>query len=112
MRVRSVASWQPLPENICGRLASGEDLVAAGIADARMGGDLPENAEASAGPYIAVWAQQDPEGYPLQAIDIIKGYVDGAGEGKVRVFNSQATTSQPVNLPARESCAVEVGNHP
>ncbi len=112
LRIRSIASWDPLPQNICDRLATGEDLIATGqVAGARMGGDLPPAVE-GAKPHFAVWAQQDPEGYPLQSVDIIKGYVDANGEGKVRVHNGVVTTSQTVSRPSMQDCSVEVGQHP
>ena len=112
IRIRTIASWEPLPANICERLATGEDLIANGeIVGARMGDTLKGAAQGDA-PYIAVWAQQDPDGNPLQAIDLIKGYVDEAGEAKVRVFNEVVKTQQAVNRPSMQSCAVEVGNHP
>lgn len=110
IRIRSIASWAPLPANICERLASGEDLIASGeIAGARMGDTLPAP---GAVPHIAVWAQQDPEGHPLQGLDLIKGYVDQDGQARVRVFNDVVKTAHPVNRPNRQSCAVEVGHHP
>ncbi len=112
IRIRTIASWEPLPANICARLATGEDLIANGeIAGARMGDTLAAAQQAGA-PHIAVWAQQDPDGYPLQAVDLIKGYVDPAGEAKVRVFNDVVKTQQAVNRPSMQTCAVEVGNHP
>lgn len=114
LRVRSVASWQPLPDDICRRLASGEDLTAAPDlpAAAIMGGDLPARAAGSPGPYLAVWAEQDPEGHPLQQIDLVKGYINAAGEPKVRVFNAAVATGAPVGRPDPDSCAVAVGAHP
>lgn len=111
IRVRTIASWEPLPDNICALLASGRDLIDSGeINGARMGDQLEVNSAGA--PHIAVWAQQDPDGYPLQAIDLIKGYVDEAGEARVRVFNDVARTAHAVNLPSMQSCAVEVGQHP
>lgn len=112
IRIRSIASFEPLPANICERLATGEDLIANGeVSGARMGGTL-SGAQTGDAPYVAVWAQQDPDGHPLQAIDLVKGYVDEAGEARVRVFNDVVKTQHPVNRPAMESCAVEVGSHP
>lgn len=112
IRVRSVASFSPLPDDICQRLASGEDLPAASDLPpvTMMGGDLPAGVDGA--PYIAVWAQQDPEGYPLQQIDLVKGFVDAQGEARVRVYNALAATAAPVSRPDPLSCAVAVGAHP
>lgn len=113
LRIRSVASWDPLPENICARLASGEDLTAApDLTAVPMGGDLPPNPQATGGPHLAVWAEQDPEGAPLQQIDLIKGYLDGNDEPKVRFFDGIERTSRPVRRPDPTTCAVPVDGHP
>ncbi len=114
LRIRSIASWQPLPADICAQLASGRDLIGGQIVSegAAMGGDLPPPPAGAGAPYLAVYAVQDPEGYPLQQLDLIKGYINMAGEPKLRVYSAVAATTQPVNLPSPESCAVEVGNHP
>lgn len=113
MRVRSIASWQPLPADVCERLGNGEDLVASGAVTeaARMGGDLPAQV-GNAGPYIAVWAEQDPEGAPLQQIDLIKGFLNSDDEPKVLAMNAMVKTPNPVSLPSQSSCAVPVDNHP
>lgn len=113
IRVRSIASWEPLPANICDRLATGEDLATNGTINqaAAMGGTLPA-ASGNTGPYIAVWAEQDPDAAPLQQIDLIKGYVDQNDEAKVLAINNVVRTSAPVIPPRFEDCAVAVDNHP
>lgn len=114
MRIRSVASWEPLPDNICSRLGSGEDLSQARDLQpiTLMGGDLPADHARAAGPYLAVWAEQDPEGNPLQQIDLIKGYLNADGEPKVRFFDGLVRTADPVSRPDPNTCAVAVQNHP
>ena len=59
-----------------------------------------------------MWAQQDPENYPLQRIDIVKGYVDASGKPRVRVFENVVRTKSPVKRPSMSDCSVEIGNHP
>lgn len=110
IKVRSVGGWS-LPANICQRLAGGENPVDTGeIPGALMGGDLPLPATGS--PNIAVWAQQDPENYPLQRIDIVKGYVDAEGKPRVRVYENVAHTTDTVTRPSMSDCSVKVGRHP
>ncbi|MDD9893421.1 MAG: DUF3604 domain-containing protein, partial [Gammaproteobacteria bacterium] len=113
IRVRSVASWEPLPDNICDRLASGEDLTGEGGLNqaAPMGGTLPENTSGQ-GPHIAVWAEQDPDAAPLQQIDIIKGFLNEDNEPKVLPLNSIVRTEASVIPPRFSDCAVAIDNHP
>lgn len=113
IRVRSIASWQPLPAGICSRLSSGEDLVGTGaVTDAAaMGGDLPA-ATSQEGPYIAVWAEQDPDGIPLQQIDLVKGFINASNEPKILVINNLVRTASPVSPPRFNDCAVATDNHP
>lgn len=111
IKVRMVGAWN-LPTNICDRLAAGDNPVDTGEVPggALMGGDLPLPAKGA--PRIAVWAQQDPENYPLQRIDIVKGYVDASGKPRVRVFENVVRTKAPVKRPSMDDCSVEIGNHP
>lgn len=110
IKLRSVGGWT-LPANICDRLAGGDNPVESGeIAGALMGGDLPLPAIGS--PKIAVWAQQDPENYPLQRIDIVKGFVDGEGKPRVKVYENVVHTTDTVTRPSMSDCRVRVGTHP
>jgi len=116
MRIRTIATWTEPPADICDRLAAGENPVDTGaIAGARMGGDLPARAGATA-PWIVAWAMQDPggarPGLPLQRIDLIKGTVDEAGEPQVEVIPGVAKTSAAVQPPSRVDCSVNAGAHP
>lgn len=54
---------------------------------------------------------RDPEGHPLQALQIVKGWVDHSGEQRIRVYTI-AETDDTVRQPARASCAVFAGEHP
>ncbi len=68
-----------------------------------MGSDLPRAQGASA-PTFAVWALRDPEGGPLQRVQIVKGWLDGrktreqvfdvaGGEGAASVDTATCETS-------------------
>ncbi len=110
MKVRTIGAWN-MPANICDSLAAGVNPVDAGtVQGALMGGDLPLPAQGA--PKIAVWALQDPENHPLQAIDIVKGYVDAQGKPRVRVFERVAHTNAAVQRPSMTDCSVPAGNHP
>lgn len=110
IKVRTVGGWQ-LPNDICDQLAAGKNPVDTGeVPGAIMGGNLP--LPASGAPKIAVWAQQDPENYPLQSIDIVKGYVDAGGKPRVKVFQNVAHTTDTVTRPSMQDCSVKVGHHP
>lgn len=114
LRIRMQASWTPPPADICARLAQGGESVTAATG-AVMGGDLPPKPADATAPYITVWAMQDPGGLeptlPLQAIDIIKGTLNAAGEPKVRSYQNVAQTAHPVEQPAPD-CSVAPGAHP
>jgi hypothetical protein len=85
--VRMFAGWD-LPDDLCDR----PDLV--DVADARgvpMGGALPRP-PAGAAPRLLVAAERDPgtaelPGTPLQKIQVIKGWLDPAGDGHIAVFD-------------------------
>ena len=114
MRIRSFASWEPLPGDICERLARGDDLIAQGISGARMGADLPPRPAGAGAPYIAVWAMQDAggEGTPLQRIDLIKGTLKDDGEPAVRVYSGIAATADAVQPPSQADCSIQPARHP
>lgn len=50
-----------------------------------MGGDLPP--PSAAAPSFAVWAIRDPDSGNLDRIQIVKGWVDSAGQSHEQVFN-------------------------
>ena len=70
-----------LPDGLC----DDPDLVAAAdAAGVPMGGLIEEGTEA---PSILVSALADPEGTPLQRIQIVKGSIDASGAPRVEVFD-------------------------
>ncbi|HEY8379840.1 MAG TPA: DUF3604 domain-containing protein [Nannocystis sp.] len=87
MAVRVFAGWD-LPENIC----TAGDFVAVGDEHGvPMGAVLPERT-GSQGPVIAVSAQRDPgtedaPGALLERIQVIKGWQDAQGEGRIAVID-------------------------
>ncbi|WP_043768874.1 DUF3604 domain-containing protein [Algiphilus aromaticivorans] len=110
LRMRMLAGWESFPADIAQRLAEGQDPDAfAELPGVAMGADLPPRTGDA--PRIAAWAMQDPEGHPLQALQIVKGWVDASGEQRIRVFTI-AETGDTVREPARDSCAVFAGDHP
>lgn len=114
LKIRTVASWDPLPDDICSQLASGRDLIGTQTVSngAVMGGDLPAPPPGATAPYFAAYAMQDPDGNPLQQLDMIKAYIDENGEAKNRAYLEIAKTSGVVSPPSASSCAVAVDNHP
>ncbi|MEM9460277.1 MAG: DUF3604 domain-containing protein [Myxococcota bacterium] len=70
-----------LPADLCAR----GDLVAVGDAQGvPMGGEL-STAPAGGALRLAISALRDPQGLPLQRVQVIKGWVDPAGMGHVSV---------------------------
>ncbi|MGH7859758.1 MAG: DUF3604 domain-containing protein, partial [Candidatus Binatia bacterium] len=99
------------PPSVCDRLAEGTNPIDLGEDGALMGGNLPARPPNGV-PSIAVWALQDAAGKPLQRIDVVKGWVDGEGKPKVKVFPAVASTSAEVLPPERGSCAAHPATHP
>ncbi len=54
-----------------------------------MGGELPDRPEGA--PRFVVMALRDPEGAPLQRVQIVKGWIDGADQLAERVFEVAGT---------------------
>jgi hypothetical protein len=86
--VRFFGGWS-YPAMVC----DDPDLAAIGYRDGvPMGGDLPAPPNSDAArPTFIVSAKQDPgtaedPGMPLQRLQIVKGWIDDAGEYRVRVF--------------------------
>ncbi|GAB5375277.1 MAG: DUF3604 domain-containing protein [Acuticoccus sp.] len=78
-----------------------------------MGGDLPPPAAGSTAPSFLVAALKDPLSGNLDRIQIVKGWVDGAGEMRERVYNvvwsGDRTADAGGNLPPVGS-TVDVAN--
>jgi len=82
MAVRFFGGWD-LPDGLCSR----SDLVA--VADETgvpMGGTL-DPSDATGAPRFVVSAQMDPEGVPLQRVQIIKGWTDATGASQISVVD-------------------------
>lgn len=112
MRVRTVASWEPLPADVCERLAGGEDLIDGEVVNngARMGGSLAplQSRDAGTRPHFAVWATQDPNGIPLQQIDLIKGHMKAEEETRNPKVTVTTIARSPAEAaaPERSDCRV------
>ncbi len=77
------------------------DLVSAAYAaGVPMGGDLVSSTHA---PSFLVWATQDPLAAPLQRLQVVKGWVDGAGETREQVFDVACSDGLSVD-PATDRC--------
>jgi hypothetical protein len=73
---RLFAGWT-LNEDLC----NSPDMIAQAYASAvPMGGDLIPNTDQSGKPTILAYAVKDPDGKKLQALQLIKGWVDAEGK--------------------------------
>ena len=80
MKVRFFAGYDFSPHMLAGR-----DVVSAAYAGGvAMGGDL--QGEAGRQPGFLTWALADPDGAPLQRIQVIKGYLEN-GEHRERIYD-------------------------
>ncbi len=115
MAVRLFGGWD-FPENLCG----GDEFVQTGYEKGvPMGSRLPARTE-DGPPRFAVWALQDPgvagaPGLPLQRVQIIKGWLDEAGETHEQVFevaggkneaSVDLATCEPKGKGAQDLCEV------
>ena len=72
------------PEDVCSR----PDLVARGYRDGvPMGGDLPRGPGDGRSPVFVVSALRDPDGAPLERVQIVKGWLDLDGTGHYRTYD-------------------------
>ena len=87
MKLRFFGGWD-YPDSLCGEA----DFVRLGyVGGVPMGGELPPRPAAAGAPVFAVRARRaaDVSGHvatPLQRVQIIKGWVDGSGEPRSRVY--------------------------
>ncbi|MCX2981987.1 DUF3604 domain-containing protein [Halieaceae bacterium IMCC14734] len=72
---RFFGGWN-VPETLCQDPAMISKAYAAGVP---MGGELNGSALSNGAPQFVVSANQDPQGMPLQKIQVIKGWVDAQG---------------------------------
>jgi Protein of unknown function (DUF3604) len=71
------------------------------VAEARRLGGVPMGAELPTlgpgqAPQLLMWARKDPDGADLERIQVIKGWVDGAGQPHERIVNVVRSTGAPV----------------
>lgn len=97
MRIRTLASTQPFPADICDRLAKGESPIEEGVVSGvPQGGSLTVT---SGGPYIVAYALQDPggetPGIPLQKLELIKTWADSANQVHEQKFVLGQNASAP-----------------
>jgi len=109
IEVRTYAGWS-LPDGLCDRLATGaEGIEPEDVGGVPMGATLVDPPTDGA-PTIAINAVADPlGGTPLQRIEIIKGWVDAAGEGHIEVVTVIGDETGPAPGP---DCAIDVTAEP
>ncbi|MGB5810275.1 MAG: DUF3604 domain-containing protein [Polyangiales bacterium] len=99
MQVRSFAGWN-LPSGWCDERTRIETAYARGVP---MGGTLTEAPAPHARPLFAIEAVADrgtPElpGAKLQRVQVVKGYLDDAGEPQVEVFDVAGDRTQGLDV--------------
>lgn len=82
IRPRLFAGWD-IDKNACGLADPAAHGYAAGVP---MGSDLPVAASAG-NPRLLVSAVRDPDGAPLQKLQIIKGWLDAGGQARYEVLD-------------------------
>jgi hypothetical protein len=66
-----------------------------------MGGDLPEVSAPDAAPRFLVQALRDPDGANLDRIQIIKGWIDAAGETQERIYDVAVSDGRQIGADGR-----------
>jgi hypothetical protein len=103
MVVRVFAGWDFEPEEI-----SLPDFAAQGYArGVPMGGDLSA-APVGTKPRFLIRAMRDPDGANLDRIQVIKGWIDAAGEVHERIFDVAVSDGREIGPDGR--CTTPVGN--
>jgi hypothetical protein len=87
IRVRFFGGWA-YDEALLGANDALERAYAGGVP---MGGALPESPTSAGAPRFAVWALMDPDTAHLDRIQVVKGWVDHAGESHERIFDVAAS---------------------
>jgi hypothetical protein len=83
IRLRFFGGWDFEPDDALRR-----DLAQLGYTrGVPMGADLPARGEGAEAPSFLVYALRDPMGANLDRIQIVKGWVDAAGEARERVYD-------------------------
>ena len=71
-----------------------------------MGADLMPTANNSKGPSLLAYAAKDPDGQPLQALHLIKGWIDGDGK-----MHNEVITVAEAETGADSLCVVYNDTH-
>jgi len=92
IKVRIFAGWD-FPADMMDRKNWVQQAYQKGVP---MGADLHARPTGAGAPQMAVWAMKDPAGAWLQRLQVIKGWVDTAGETHEQVYDvACAGTGQP-----------------
>jgi hypothetical protein len=102
IKVRLFAGWDFTDADADG------DVAAAGYArGVPMGGDL-SSGEAGRSPTLLLAAMKDPDGANLDRVQVIKGWIDGAGKPQEKVYD--VLWSDGLRHPAADGKLPAVGN--
>ena len=102
IRPRLFAGWN-LNEGLC----EDADMVAKAYASGvPMGADLMPTATNTNGPSLLAYAAKDPDGQPLQALHLIKGWIDGDGK-----MHNEVITVAEAETGADSLCVVYNDTH-
>lgn len=98
IRLRFFAGYD-LPSDLLERADGVARAYASGVA---MGSDLvPATAQRDSAPQFAIWAMGDVHSAPLQRIQVIKGWIDAAGETHEAVIDVACADGVAVNSATR-----------
>lgn len=99
--LRMFAGWD-LPADLCRDPAFEAIGYARGVP---MGGDLSaQDRPGTAAPQLAISASQDAQSLPLERIQVVKGWVDAAGQTQETVFDVAGEVTSGLGVDP-ESCA-------
>lgn len=103
IRVRVFAGWDFTPEDV-----TTPDFAANGYRHGvPMGGDLRSAVKGQA-PTLMVRALRDPDGANLDRVQIVKGWLDSAGETHERIYDVAVSDGRTIGSDGR--CTTPVGN--
>jgi hypothetical protein len=109
IRVRLFAGWDFAPDEV-----SRPDFVSQGYRrGVPMGGDLREAPQGGA-PRFMIRALRDPDGANLDRVQIIKGWLGGAGETHERIYDVAVSDGREIGADGRArqpvGSTVDIGN--
>jgi hypothetical protein len=103
LQVRVFGGWDFVPADL-----QRPDFAAHGYArGVPMGGDL-RPAIGDKGPAFVVQAMRDPDGANLDRIQVVKGWLDGSGNTRERVWDVSVSDGREIGADGR--CRTPVGN--